>query len=226
MPLDAVALSSAVYADHLSRYPDSAGVTRTNSDTGVSPHNPSEKFISALCTGLIETLGQIVINDIGAGTADVPGVPTPASFSFNTGLAKNYFLQTQGWKGKEANGVAVSFIVAPLRIFSQSAILMMAENLTMGTGIGVVNPVANVSLESAALGLLNTALPVAFQATGVFCRDDIPGQPLNQTLGDQLPVYAEALAKGIASISAEVVYTGTTTVPAPITGVSNSGGFL
>jgi hypothetical protein len=93
----------------------------------------------------------------------------------------------------------------------------------MGTGTGIVSPASNPALETAALAALNAALPVAFQATGKFGTGDVPGAPVNPILLAQLPGYAEALAKGIATMTATVPYVGVSTPTTPVAGIVNTG---
>lgn len=227
MPLTSQALSGLVFIDHLSLFPTSAGVLRSNPVTGVPPHIPAQAFITALCTAVATVLPTLPLFDIGGGTLDVPGVPVPVPVQFpGAPAAIAYLLSRQGWTGPQSAQAAQIFVGSVLLNVSKLALLQMNPNLLLGTGTGIVSPASNPGLEAAALAGLLGALPGAFQVSGKFGTGDVPGTPTNPQLLAQLPGYAEALAKGIASLTAQVPYVGNASNPAPIVGAINTGRLL
>lgn len=227
MPLTPPALASLVAIDHLSLFPSAVSAVRSNPATGVPPHNPSLVFIDALTDATVVALKTLVISDIGTGSADVPGNAIPVPFTFPAiPAAQAYFLARMGWAGPMSSLAAQVFIGSVLLNVSKIGLLKMNPNPLMGTGTGVVSPASNPALEAAALAALQASLPVSFQATGKFGTGDVPGTPVNPILLAQLPGYAEALAKGIASITATVAYVGTAAPTSPVSGILNTGVLL
>jgi len=225
--ISGASLSALVLADHVARYPESMAATRQNTLTGVALHRPVEELVRALCNGLASAMSQLRVADTVAGTANVPGVSVPVPYSFTAiPQAKAAFLAASGWVGADASGAADTFIVSPLtRLPAVSALAMDTPLATVGTGTGIVSSASNPALLAAATGLLNRSLLEAFQASGFFGTDDVPGSPVNRTLAATLPGYATGLATGVASVFAQVAYVGPAGATTPSAGV-NSGGFI
>jgi hypothetical protein len=208
-------------------FPSALSGVRENADTGVPRHVVSEQFIKALCTGVVTAVKTLPINALGAGTLDVPGVPSPVPVTFpGIPVAQTYLIARQAWTGPSASLGAQIFVGSVLRNVSVLSVLVMPPNPLMGTGIGVVSPAANPGLEALALAALLAALPLAFQTSGFFGEGDIPGAPVNVRLLAQLPGYAEALAKGIATITTAVPYVGTGAPPTPVAGALSTGSLV
>lgn len=223
MSINANALASAVFADHISKYPDAITAFRENQDTGVPRHLPSEAFIGALCDAMATILPNIVILDIGAGFAGA-GASAPVSFALPTiPLAEQTFLASEGWTGDEGHGVASIFIGSVLKAVQNQVRLQMDQSIYIGAG--VVSPVSNPLLAAQVSAALSTALPNSFQATGKFGQDDVPSNPVNETLSSQLNSYAQAFGVGMAGIIASTTYTGTPAAPIPAP-VPTTGGFV
>lgn len=227
MPLTGPGLSELVFADHLAVFPTALSATRQNLVTGVPLHVVPEKFIEALCTGFVNALLTMVIKDLGSGTSDVPGTAVPVPFVFPAApAAAAQLIATLAWTGPQAIGVANSYITNILLRTSQLGLLQMQNNLLMGTGVGLVTPASNPDLLGAMTAALNTQLPLAFQAVGVFGEGDVPGAPVNAILVAQLPAYAAALATGVASMTATVAYVGTASTTAPVSAIINVGNIV
>ena len=227
MPITAPGLAAEVWAGYLAVMPTAAGALRANPATGVPPHNVPLAFITALATAWSSVLPHVPILAQVTGTADLPGLPPiPAPFQLpGSPAAVAAFLASSGWVGPVGAVVADAWIGGLLRATAHQGLLLMGACPTVGTGVGVVSPATNPGLAALLLPLLSTALPVAFQAAGVFGTGDVPGAPVNPLLAAQLPRYASALATGLASIIAAPGYVGTATVPAPAVGIS-SGAIL
>lgn len=227
MALVGKALGGLVGADHLGFFPGSAQSLRANPLTGVVPHNPALAFIDALCEGVATALLTLTIQDLGSGTQDVSGtaVPVPVVFP-GIPAAQAYLIARMGWVGPMSGLAAQVFVGSVLLNVSKLALLQMKPNLLMGTGTGIVSPASNPALEAMALAALSASLPVAFQASGKFGEGDVPGAPCNAILLAQLPGYAEALAKGIATMTSTVAYVGTASVTTPVAGVINTGNLI
>jgi hypothetical protein len=162
--------------------------------------------------------------DLGTGTIDVPGVAVPVPVTFpGIPAAQAFLIARNAWAGQYGSLAAGVFVGSVLLNVSKTALLVMPPNPLMGTGTGVVSPASNPGLEAAALAALLAALPAAFQANGNFGTGDIPGAPPNPLILVQLTGIAEALAKGIATMTAVVPYVGTTTPPTAIAGALNTG---
>ena len=226
MPLTAEGLSSLVYADYLSAFPTAAVAMRENVATGVLTHNVPEAFIGALCDAFVTSILTMTITDLGSGASDVPGASPPAVFTFpGYPAASALFLATEGWVGVSGALAADAFIGNVLVHASAQGMIQMIPNLALGTGTGIIGP-SDPALEAAMLAALLTNLPLSFQATGKFGEGDIPGAVTNTTLSASLPAYASALAYGVGTITAQVIYTGTATTTAPISGIVNTGSIL
>ena len=224
MPIEATAFSGLVFANYLALFPLALGAKRENPSTGVPPHCVPEAFLGALCRAFGTVLKATPIRDTGAGTAALPGLAPPVPFVFpGIVVAQAQFLTSQGWVGPMAALGASAMIGAPLLYASSLGVLQMQPNLLMGTGVGIVSPLANPGLEATVTAALTAALLAEFQATGKFGVGDVPGAPVNATLAAQLPNYAAALAKGISSITATVAYVGNVSTVVPIAGTSNTG---
>lgn len=227
MALTSEGLSALVSVDHLSIFPTAATSTRANPATGVLPHNPALAFIDALCDGVVTAAKTLPILDIGSGTQDVSGVAPPVPVTFPAiPAAQAYLIARAGWVGVSSALASQIFIGSVLLNVSKLSLLQMPPNALLGTGTGIVSPASNPALEAAALLALQTALPVSFQASGKFGTGDIPGSPPNPQILIQITAIAEALAKGLASITATVPYVGTATVTTPVSGIVNTGALV
>jgi hypothetical protein len=220
MPLEPTALSSLVFADYLAAFPTALAGTRP---TPV-PHVVSEAFIEALCTGVVTAVLTLPINDLGAGTIDIPGVAPPVPVAFPGAPSGVPVLVAQaGMLGPAGLPAATVFVVSTLLGISKLGLLTMNPNVLMGTGTGVVSPASNPALQAAAQAALIAALPPAFQASGKFSVGDVPGGPLHAPLLAKLPAFAAGIATGFATITAQTAYVGTASVPGPIAGAVNTG---
>ena len=225
MALTGPSLAALVFADHLAFFPTAIDANRQNADTGVPLHNVPEAFISALCEGYVNALLTMVIKDIGAGVLGVPpgnAPPLPVIFP-GMPIAVVQLLISQGWVGPTGALVAQSFVGNVLLRTSFVGLLQMRPNPLMAIGTGIVSPVSNLDLLPSMASALNTTLPLAFQASGKFAQNDIPGGPVNATLAARLPAYASALATGVASMTAAVVYAGVSGPTTPVAGAINTG---
>lgn len=225
MALTGPGLAKLVFAQHLALFPLAINSTRENAVTGVPPHNVPEAFIGALCEGYVNALLTMTITDLGTGTLGVPpGVAPPVPFAFPAApAAVAQFIVQQGLAGVAGPLVAQSFIGNVLLQTSVLGLLQMNPNPLMAIGTGVVSPASNPGLKAAMEAALNTSLPLAFTAAGVFGEGDIPGAPVNATLAARLPGYASALSTGVASMTAAVAYAGGTGPTTPVAGVPNTG---
>jgi hypothetical protein len=227
MPLTADGLAALVFTDHLSIFPTAMDATRENIQTGVPTHIVPEAFIGALCTAFVTALKAATIRDIGSGVLNGTGVAPPTPFSFpGASAAAQVLIAQEQWTGTQSAGVATSYVTNVLLRSAQLGLLQMQPNPGVGTGTGVVSPVSNPDLQASLTAALNTQLPLAFQATGKFGEEDVPGAPVNAILAAQLPSYATALATGAATITAQVAYVGQTMVTTPVSGVINTGSIL
>ena len=223
MAVTAAGLSSAVYATHLASFPLAATVTRLNSATGVTPHIPAQELIRGLCTAVATVATQLTYTDAGTGTADVPGVSAPTTFTIpGRAAAITGFLSQQGWTGPDSVTIANILIGGPLDQLTLQGLLVMQPNPTVGTGVGIVSGATNGSVQAAATSLLEEQLPLALQATGAFGEGDVPANPINSTLLAQLPAYVSAYATALATLTAQVVYTGNASSMVPSAG-ANTG---
>ncbi len=214
-------LTAAVYATHIAQYPDSVTASRSNPATGVAPHNPSYELISGLCSAVSVVAKQLTWLDVSSGTADVPGTPVPANFTFpGRQAAITQFLATTGWAGREASRIANILIGGPLDQLAAQGLLTMQSHLVVGTGTGIVSAANNTGLVATATSLLETQLPAALQATGVFGLNDVPANPINPVLAALLPAYASAYASALATLTATVTYVGVTGNPAAAAGTN------
>ncbi len=209
MALTGPFLSSLVLRDHLALFPDAVDATRENVETGVPKHIVVVAFLDALCEGYVNALANGVILDIGQGDDDVDGVAQDVRFELpGIETAKLFFRVESGWVGEDADDVIDVFIGSTLRYTEQFGVLQMSDNKEMGTGTSVVSPLANPDLQSRLQAEMEKTLNDAFQASGKFGEGDVPGNPINATLAEQLSTYAAALSLGVASIVATVSYTG------------------
>jgi len=182
---------------------------RSNPDTGVPLHVPMEAFIQGICTAFVGALRAMEIRDLGAGNLPSPGAAIPVPFSFpGRALAVSTFVGLASWGGRDAAGVADVFIGSTLARAADIGLLQMSSNQKMGVGTGVVSPATNPHLQTAFADEMSGLIEPAFRATGKFGRDDVPTNPINPELRDQLDHYCQALAVGVASIVASVAYTG------------------
>lgn len=227
MPLTADGLASLVFADHLSVFPTALNATRSNPLTGVPEHVVPEAFIGALCQAWVTALKAATIRDIGSGVLNGVGAapPTPIQFPGAAAAAQVLIAQEQ-WTGVQSIAVANSYITNVLLRTAQLGFLQMLPNPGLGTGTGIVNAAANPDLQASLAAALNTQLPIAFQATGKFGEEDVPGAPVNAILAAQFPSYANALATGAASIVATVAYVGQTPATPPVSGIINTGSII
>lgn len=227
MGLSASALSSLVYKDLLSAFPTAVASNRSNIATGVPTHNVPEAFISAYCEGFVNAVLTLTIMDLGSGTLPTGGVPAPATFSFvGISTADAYLISRQAWTGTSAAQAAMIFIDSVLLNTAALGQLLMNTNPGLGTGTGVVSAASNPALEAAALGALTPAMQASFLASGKFGEGDVPSAPVNAILLAQLPGYCEALAKGIATITAQVAYVSGATPLAAVSAIPNTGKIL
>ena len=209
MALTASGLAALVFRDHITLYPDSIDAVRENAETGVPKHIAVEAFIDALCEGFVNALAQGTILDLGSGDDDVDGEADPVRFELpGIESAKTQFLLESGWVGEEADPVIDVFIGGILRNTESMGLLQMSTNKQMGTGTSQVSPRSNPDLKERLQEVMEKTLEEAFQASGKFAEGDIPGNPINATLAEQLGLYASALSLGVASIVATVSYTG------------------
>jgi len=219
------AVSSLVLAEHFASFPQAVRAIRENPDTGVPSHNVQDAFITALCSAYISSLKSMTILDIGGGTLGVPpGVAPPATFTFPGARAsRDVFLSATGWTGVHASSAAKSYTENILKSVAQVGLLHMRENVLMAIGTSIVSPASNPGLLAAMQASLLTTLPAEMQACGKFAQDDIPGNPVNSVLADQLPRYALALATGTATMLSSITYAGTAGSPTAVVGAVNSG---
>ena len=218
MPLEASALSSLVFADHLVAFPLALAATRENPSTGVLSHNVPEELIKALCSAFVSavTADNIVILAAVAGAADVvPLTPVvPVTFSLpGVDVAVAGFLLDQGWTGTGGPAFADVVVGSVLRNTAVLGLLQMDSGKVVGTGTGTVSPASNPGLAALVEGNLNPLLVTAFTDSGYFGQDDVPGNTVNETLAAQLPTYASWLAQGFATITASPLYVGNGSVP-------------
>jgi len=224
MALTPSGLSSLVFLDHCAVFPTAAAFKRQNAETGVPPHIPSQAFIEALCNATVTAVKSLTILDLGGGAVDVPGISPPVPFSFPAiSAAQAFLIAQQGWTGRDSSKAAGIFVGSVLTNVMKLGLLKMNPHALMGTGTGIVSPASNPALQAAAEAAINSAIAPAFQATGKFGTNDVPGTAVNPVLLKTLPAYAAALAKGIASITATVVYTGNNSTPSAIAGTPNTG---
>ena len=226
MPLAAQLIASLVYTDHLSIFPDAVDATRANPVTGVPLHVISEEFIKGLCTGLVNGVLAVTLKDLGSGDDDTPGTSGPETFTLpGIALAAVNFKIAQGWDGESSEDVLDLFIKAPLQFIEANALILMTDNANLGTGTGIISPASNPTLQAEAKETILTELRLAFEASGKFAKDDIPGNPVNEQLLVQLSAYADAYAEALASALATVDYTGGGG-GSSVSGIVNTGSFV
>jgi hypothetical protein len=207
MALTGTGLAALVFADHISLFPTAAASTRSNAAAGIVLHNPAEQFINALCEGFAQTALQMKIQDISTGTLPSGGTAPPAIVTFpGAAAAKAELITSLAWVGTAAAQAAFVFVESVLLNTAKISNLVMQTNPFIGTGAGAVSAVSNPSLKATMQTALSSALALSFQANGFFGEADVPGAPVNTTLGAALPLYAGALATGFSSIAAAIAY--------------------
>jgi hypothetical protein len=223
MALIATDLASLMFQAHIVEFPEAIEVIRENTDTGVPPHNPMQQFTLALCEGYVAALANGVIRDVGEGDEATPGTAAPVPFTLTQiPFAVTCFISLQGWNGENSLKMA-NILIGNLLTYTQlRGLLYMTDNRYMGNGTGIVSPQNNPDLQAALEREFNTQFNVAFSNSGFFSEADVPGEPVNATLAAQLKNYATALAIGVASIVAEVNYTGGLPTGS-VSGVVNTG---
>jgi hypothetical protein len=208
MALNPVTIANLVFADHLALFPDSVDYPRSNPETGVPLHLPAEAFIQGLVNGVVAAAGSMQLLDKGEGEDNTPGTANPVNFEI-TGIqqAEETFIAVAEWNGELASDVVAIFIGSVLTHIQDQGLLQMSDNDGMGDGTSIVSPASNPNQEDLLFEELRTQLVLSFQATGKFGKDDIPSNPVNKILLDQIDNYARAYAVGFASIVATVEYT-------------------
>ena len=221
MPLTAQALSDLTLVGHIALFPEAVAAVRSNSDTGVPVHSPIQKLIDGLATGLCDTIAILALNAVIVGAADPPGnPPLPTPFTIpGAKLAARTFLLDSGWNGPSSGRYVQSVIENMLENVARLGLIYGDTSLVVGTGTATFSIVSNPDLEDIARMSLRATLSKSLKATGVFGRDDDPLKPVNPTMASLIPMYADAYAKGLGTLTAAVPYVGTAATAAPATGV-------
>jgi hypothetical protein len=226
MPLTGPGLSDLTFAGHVGLIPTAAVAARSNALTGVLSHNPAQKLIEGLATGLATTISSMTFFGVTAGAADPPGnAPAPVPFTVPAApAAASLFLASTGWVGPTSALFAQSVIQNMLLNTAVLGLMYGGPSTTVGTGSGVFPDPSKTSVISAALeGSLLATLPAALMATGVFGQGDVPGAPINKDLAASIPAYASAYALGLSTLVATVPYVGTAATAAGAAGVVTGG---
>tara|TARA_Y100000310_G_scaffold338680_1_gene429091 strand:+ start:549 stop:1196 length:648 start_codon:yes stop_codon:yes gene_type:complete len=197
------------FAGHVALFPGAATALRDNLPN-VAPHNPAQKLIEGLAEGLTDTVTTMKWQGLISGTAMPGGTAAPIVFTLPAAPASAAaFLALSGWMGVSAALFAQSVIQNMLLNVAVIAKLYGDPSTAVGTGSAIFpNPAYAAALQSALNAHLLGTLSAALTATGAFCRDDVPGGPLNPTMAESIPYYASAYAQGLATLVAVVPYVG------------------
>ena len=209
MSLSGSGLANLTFTGHVALFPPAATVSRSNSDTGVTPHNPAQKLIEGLANGLVDTVTSLTWKGTLPGTAMPGGVAAPFLFTVpGATAAAATFLASSGWVGLSSALFSQSVIQNMLLNLSVLGLIYGDPSKTVGIGTAVFSIATNPDVYAAAQGSLMATLPLALQATNVFGQEDVPGAPINADLAKTIPSYAAAYAQGLSTLLASVPYLG------------------
>ncbi len=209
MPLTGSGLADLTFTGHVALFPTAAVAMRSNAATGVVTHNPAQKLIEGLASGLATTISTLKWKGAISGTAAPGGTAAPFAFTLpGAPSAAAAFLASSAWVGASSALFAQSVIQNMLFNIPALALLQGDTSTTVGTGTAVFVIASNPDIYATALGSLLTTLPAALQATGVFGQEDVPGTPINADLAASIPYYADAYALGLSTLTSSVPYVG------------------
>ncbi len=221
--VDDKALAGVVYADYLLAFPQAGSVSV---DVNGSLQCPAKEYLDALCEGFIGGVRTLVIQDNVTGTADSPGVATPAVPQF-PGSASGIpvWLGITGWAGPSTPLLLQVTVDKLLTRFGQQALVQMNPPAGVGTGVGAVGAF-NSLLASAFKSSTPALLQAAFASRAIFCRDFDVSQGPNPEVVRTIPAFVEAWATGLQTLTVTVSYVGSGASPVPPASTVGTGRFM
>ena len=229
MALTGPTLAPLVYADYLSAIPTATAANRSNTTTGVLPHNVPLELVTAISGGFADALVAIPILDNYVGSAGTTATPTLTPPIFNPGLISSAlatFLSSMAWAGP--SGALIANILITSFFARVTSITQIQMNPIPGgaTGAGAVTPASNPSLGAGFTSACSAAIMAKISASGYFNVGDVPGGSPTPQIALLVANLSTAYGTVVGGVTATIPYVGVPTTPtAPLT-VVNTGKFL